>query len=141
MAQSAFTRLCRKQRIDVPLSVAEIPSELATSQVLTDAALLDLLLESLMRGMLHEGGNYQFAVENDGIFVRLLLRDTTRQPSDEDLNELFFPDQGEISYLVAKQIVREHDTYYNHPGCRLVAQRSQPMGYEIYFTLLKHNKE
>ncbi|MBP1530623.1 MAG: DUF5113 domain-containing protein [Bacteroidaceae bacterium] len=141
MAQSAFTRLCRKQRIDVPLSVAEIPGELAASQVLTDAALLDLLLESLMRGMLHEGGNYQFAVEDDGIFVRLLLRDTTRQPSDEDLNELFFPDQGEISYLVAKQIVREHDTYYNHPGCRLVAQRSQPMGYEIYFTLLKHNKE
>lgn len=74
------------------------------------------------------------ASEEDG-FVRFTIRDHARDLSDEEINSLFFPEAGRISYLVAKQIIREHDIYTNHPGCRLVARRAEDGGYEVFFTL------
>lgn len=145
----------RRQRVDVAAAVGHIASEIGriakrsamdvefvVSQnlpdgifVLADETLLDMLAEQLFRGMLHEGARISFSVAGDDRFVRFTLHDSSRRPSDEELANLFYPSSGLIPMLVAKQILREHDTYANHPGCRLVAQ-SCGDGYEIYFTLL-----
>ena len=86
----------------------------------------------------HEGSRLSLSAMEDGDFVRFTLRDEANTMPDEYLSNLFFPDVHHIPCLVAKQILREHDTYANHPGCRLVAQQaSEGKGYEIYFTLLK----
>lgn len=130
-----FQRLCRQQK--VVCSYADELQLPAGTTVLADAALLDILFENLLREMLHEGGSYRLLFTVDGGFVRFTLRDESLSYDEETLSNVFFPEAGHIPYLVAKQILREHDTYCNHPGCRLVAQPSEGGGYEIYFTLLK----
>ncbi|MDE5787404.1 MAG: hypothetical protein K2H79_02525, partial [Bacteroidaceae bacterium] len=105
--------------------------------LVADESILGMLFESLLTGMMHERLQLTLLAEDDGDFVRFTLRDTFVELSDEVLDSLFFPQTGHISYLVAKQILREHDTYSNHPGCRLVAQQAEGGGYEIFFTLLK----
>ncbi len=106
--------------------------------VVGDALLLNLLMESLLQEMLsREGAQLSLSVTEDEAFVRFTLHDRANSISDEELANLFFPDAHRIPCLVAKQILREHDTYTNHPGCRLVAQPGEDGGYEIYFTLLK----
>lgn len=111
-------------------------SVVSPSSVIADEILLDMLMESLAAGMMHEGAQLSLSASEDGDFVRFTLRDSVTQLTDEQLSNLFFPEAGHIPFLVAKQILREHDTYCNHPGCRLVAQAAGS-GYEIYFTLVK----
>ena len=43
---------------------------------------------------------------------------------------------GEIQnvFLVAKQIIREHDTFLGHPGCRIEAEASEG-GHVLWCTL------
>lgn len=105
--------------------------------LVADESILGMLFESLLTGMMHEHLQLTLLARDDGDFVRFTLRDSSVELSDEALDTMFFPQAGHISYLVAKQILREHDTYSNHPGCRLVAQQAEGGGYEIFFTLLK----
>ena len=104
--------------------------------VLADVFLLDMLLESLLAGMLHEGADLRLTISKDDRFVRFSLYDSTCNFTVEEAANLFYPAAGHIPFLVAKQILREHDTYSNHPGCRLVAECPEDGGCRIYFTLL-----
>ena len=104
--------------------------------VLADETLLQVLFDSLLSGMVRATTALTIQVGQDGDFVRFVLRDSATSLTAEQLAGLFFPDPSHISYLVAKQIIREHDTYAGHPGLRLVAQAAGD-GYEIYFTLVR----
>ena len=44
------------------------------------------------------------------------------------------PRSGAIPALIAKQIIREHDTFLGHPGCRITAEAA-PEGHCLWFTL------
>lgn len=105
--------------------------------IMADEALLNTMLESLYVGMAHDGAILEIEGREEGRFVCFTLRDRSVNLTDEALADLFFPDASHISYLVAKQILREHDTYLNHPGCRLNARQAEGGGYEIFFTLMK----
>ena len=134
-AEHVCAQLSKKEAIQVAFTVAE--SSVETCSVVADEVLLDYLIESLLTGMIHGNAQLTLSAEEDGDFVRFVLRDNTLTLTEEQLANLFYPDHEHISYLVAKQILREHDTYANHPGCRLMAQVAEDGGYEIYFTLLK----
>ena len=133
-ATQTCTRLSKKHEIQ--LSFATEPT-IGAASVVADEILLDYLIESLLAGMLHDNAEITMLAEEDGDFVCFILRDKTMTLTEEQLANLFYPDHKHISNLVAKQILREHDTYANHPGCRLMAQVAEGGGYEIYFTLLK----
>lgn len=135
--QEMMTRLCRKANVNAQLQIEEPQKETSKTLVWADSVWLLQLFESLLQGMLHEGGQYRLTCTDDGNFLRFTIHDSTTCPSAEQLDALFFPDSEQISFLVAKQILREHDTFMGHPGCRLVAQASDDGGYEIFFTLLK----
>jgi hypothetical protein len=105
--------------------------------IMADEALLNTMLESLYVGMAHDGAKLEIEGREEGRFVCFTLRDRSVNLTDEALADLFFPDASHISYLVAKQILREHDTYLNHPGCRLNARQAEGGGNEIFFTLMK----
>lgn len=86
------------------------------------------------------------AVEDD--FVRFMFTDFRRQKSQEELNQLFYPDLsrmtvkegGKLSgteYLICKQIVREHDEFAGRRGCRINATREGEAGFTVYFTIPK----
>ena len=133
--QAIFKRVCRQQKIEAELGVESNLS--LNTTVLADAALLDILFENLLREMMHAGASFRLLFSVDGNFMRFTLRDQSLTYDEETLSNVFFPESGHIPYLIAKQILREHDTYCNHPGCRLVAQKTADgEGYEIYFTLL-----
>ena len=126
--------LIRKGRIT---ATSETENQLESeSYVIGDEILLDTLFESLLVGMLHDNAQIQILATDDDSFVRFSLCDRSMTLPSEQLDNLFYPEAGHISYLVAKQILREHDTYANHPGCRLVAEAHEE-GYAICFTLKK----
>ena len=56
--------------------------------------------------------------------------------SELELENLFQPVSNHIPFLIAKQIIREHDTYTSHSGLRLIAEATAD-GYCIQFTLLQ----
>lgn len=129
----------RQTRSDGSMEFQLVDSYPRDLQVVADSTLLDMLLESLLTGMMHKGAHFILRISEEGGFARFTLSDTTTEKSENELAGFFFPEAGNIPFLVAKQILREHDTYSNHPGCRLVAQKAEGGGYEVYFTLLIHN--
>ncbi|MGN0257925.1 MAG: DUF5112 domain-containing protein [Bacteroides sp.] len=90
---------------------------------------------------------------DDNGFIRFTLCDPLHSYSNEELNNWFHPQMKQIlrqahgkcegtEYLIAKQIIRQHDELAGHRGCRINALPLQPQGMAIYFTLpLKQAKE
>ena len=53
-----------------------------------------------------------------------------------ELQELFYPSANDTGYIICRQIVREHDEYFGHIGCRIKAEQANPDGgLTILFTL------
>lgn len=103
----------------------------------------------------HQGGELCLnAFLVDG-FVRIELRDERRSLDVQALKNLFTlahlknRDQsvadGSISgleFLICRQIIREHDEYMGHPGCRINAEPlNDEKGYVIWFTVPAGNKK
>ena len=53
----------------------------------------------------------------------------------DQLHNFFMPHRGGIPLLVVKQIIREHDTFMGHPGCRVMAEATADGGHTVWFTL------
>ena len=115
--------------------------------VLCDVNLVHYLLEQLMDAMLSVSAEdcLELRAELDGEFVRFSFTDTSRQPSQDTLQTLFYPTPSRIGgacdgrlqgaeYVICRQIIREHDSYFNHVGCRIKAEAA-PNGYVLWFTL------
>jgi len=84
----------------------------------------------------------------DGDFIRFDFTDMRRHRSEEELNQLFYPnlermtsgEKGELrgtEYLVCKQIIREHDEFAGRRGCRINAEPFEQGGFTVYFTIPK----
>ncbi len=84
----------------------------------------------------------------DERFIRITLVNPYVPLSQSQLHNLFMPHPGGIPLLIVKQIIREHDTFMGHPGCRIMAEPSPPeteeqpsgntlqgTGHAIWFTL------
>jgi len=138
-----FQRIAQRHAIDATLTVSEVEQGL---QLRGDSDLLMMLMEALSEAELsmtgaHGVGEGQaitmtLKVCTDGQFVRLSLENPAVNLSDDALNDLFMPHQGGIPLLIAKQIIREHDTFLGHPGCRINAERAGE-GHRLFFTLPK----
>lgn len=138
-----FQRIAQRHAIDASLTVSVVEQGL---QLRGDSDLLMMLMEALFEAELsmtgaHGVGEGQaitmtLKVCTDGQFVRLSLENPAVNLSDDALNDLFMPHQGGIPLLIAKQIIREHDTFLGHPGCRINAERAGE-GHRLFFTLPK----
>lgn len=118
-------------------------------RVVGDVQLLRFLLENLIDEAcsVAADGRLSLRVMKDGAFVRFLFTDHRRKKSADELNRLFYPDkermligeQGGLcgtEYLVCKQIIREHDEFAGHRGCRINAEpATEGAGFTVYFTL------
>ena len=78
----------------------------------------------------------------DGVFVRFALTNTSCSMTPEQLHSLFTPtvsaDTHSTGYIVARQIMREHDEHFGHVGCRIKAEPAE-RGYTVWFTLPREN--
>ncbi len=132
-----YTLLC--QQADEQVSQPAFRRQrvrLGNCDVWADPTLLDYLIASLRRGMQHDAVQLRQQVTDEGRFVSVSIYDDGRSLTPDEMSMLFSPALGHIPFLVAKQILREHDTYCNHPGLQLAAGPTQE-GYRVYFTLLK----
>ncbi|MCD8266414.1 MAG: DUF5113 domain-containing protein, partial [Prevotellaceae bacterium] len=121
----------RKRGITAEIDLREIDAT-----VVGDETLLALFFENVLSLLAKSMRCVSVNAQEFGRFVEVTVFNPSVSPSEQDLSELFAPTTGRVEMLVAKQIIREHDTYSGNPGLRLFAKR-QDGGYIIGFTLLK----
>lgn len=126
--------------------VPELAVNSCGSIVLCDETLADFLIEQLIDASLSLSvtDKLELVASPDGGFVRIALTNNSRTLDEEKLQKLFYPSlssivstdeclQG-IEYIVCRQIIREHDDYFGHIGCRIKAEKVEA-GYTVWFTL------
>lgn len=126
-----------------PLTLA---TDSCDGSVLCDSTLAHLLVEQLVDASLSASpaDRLAFSAQADGDFIRFTLTNTSRQLSSDVLHTLFHPTSsrrdapGGYEYIICRQVIREHDSHFNHIGCRIKAE-SIPGGYAVWFTLPKGN--
>ena len=131
---SAFARKAQQRnRYDGELTV-----DVGDLSVAADRVMLDYLIESLVGKGMEGGGNMTLNALDGGRFVRFELHRKCQAPEPEVVDTLFTPLQNreDMAYVVCRQIIREHDEAFGHPGCRINAEIEQD-GILIWFTLPK----
>ncbi len=117
----------------------QVHDETGDSTFLGDADLIQLLLQQLIT---YERESYEltgphpltlFATTDSG-FVRIGIANPAVALSDEELHHLFMSHVAPTSLLIARQIIREHDSLMGHPGCRIEASAFDG-GHALWFTL------
>ena len=105
-------------------------------KVSADRVMLSYLLESLIGRGMEEGGDISLTVVADGAFARFELHRKCKTPSQEVLDGLFTPlmNKDNMAYVICRQIIREHDEAFGHPGCRINAEAEKD-GMVIWFTV------
>ena len=103
-----------------------------------DRVMLKYLIESLIERGMTEGGDMSLTASEQGEFVRFELHRKCKAPSSEVLDGLFTPlmNKENMAYVMCRQIIREHDEAFGHPGCRINAE-SEKDGMVIWFTVPK----
>lgn len=107
-------------------------------RIRADYDLMNYLFVKLFEGvlsMIDGPDELILRVSDDGMFVRFSLLIPSLSLSDDELHNLFMPQRNNISLLIVKQIVREHDALNNHPGLRMIAERDASRGTCIWFTI------
>jgi signal transduction histidine kinase len=109
-----------------------------------DRTELYFLLESLIDEALTvcRTGKLLLTAKSEEANLRFTFTDTRRTLSTDELHNLFYPQEGrDMTYLICKQVIREHDNY-GVRGCRINAESFEQAGvvggYSVYFTL-PHN--
>ena len=125
----------------------ELTIEGGQIQVSCDAQLISFLLEQLIDASLAESAQDKLVlrVRTEGGFARFTLINASRVMDREVMNNLFAPSPERLKetpdgkvcgmeYVVARQIIREHDSYFGHVGCRIKAEPLDE-GYSVWFTI------
>ena len=145
-AASYHAKLCRQG--GSPITIMP-----CNESLFCDVCLTHFLMEQLLDASFSAGPTDQLALsaQADGDFVRFTLANASRRIAPEVLQTLFYPTSSRIGsardgrlqgaeYIVCRQIIREHDDYFNHTGCRIKAE-STTEGYAIWFTLPRKKRE
>ncbi len=117
------------------MHLSELDPSLPALPVVADRMLLQLLLHTLKQA---EGVAPELTARMEAPFAYVRVTYPRILRTADELEALFLPAASHIPFLIAKQIIREHDAYSGHAGLRLIAEPS-PEGYSILFTLLYAN--
>ncbi len=104
-----------------------------------DTDLIQTMVLSLIPPLQAESQAIRLTMEagTDTALFRLHFSDVAYDA--ETLDHLFDPSREHIPFLIARQILRDHDANCGHPGLRLYAQ-AEPDGACLIFTLAKGQK-
>lgn len=120
--------------------------------VVGDEHLLRFMMENLVDAAVQLDGSpscpgFTMNAEKDGDYIRFSFTDPRGAYTQEYLNALFYPslermnadENGRlrgIQYLIARQIIRDHEELCNHRGCRINAEVGiDGHGFVLWFTL------
>jgi hypothetical protein len=133
--------LSRKTEMEI---VLDTDNRLGDKPFRGDPDLIEMLMEQLIEAeaALTKGQGsgdletlpLRLTVTAEEAFARFTLENQFLALEEDTLQELFMPHDGGVPFLVAKQIIREHDTFLGHPGCRIAAEPFDE-GHALWFTL------
>ena len=107
-------------------------------RVVGDAQLLHKLLDILAQEFLPQASRLVLDVcEVRDAMVEFSVSVSGLSLSPEELDNMFAPSSSRIPFLIARQIVREHDAYCGYPGLRLYAVWSDDESFSLRFNVLK----
>lgn len=146
-AEQYFYKRLKKIRIEgLSLIVEHYDEQLS---VLGDGKLLQYLFELLITDAmaLDSTGKLKIEATADDSFIHFSFSDDRCSFTKEELEELFYPnlkwieaaEQKGVSgqtFLIAKEIIREHDEFVGRRGCKI---RAIPLekGYRLTFSIVK----
>ena len=110
-----------------------VVGEVDSLAVLSDPFWLRLLLMHLLNPTFDHPCKVTLSVKSQDTFARFHIS-ILNFPQSVDVQTFFDPLPEHIPYLVARQIIRDHDALSGHPGLRLTVGEI-PEGYQIEFTL------
>ena len=112
--------------------------EASALKVSADRVMIKYLIENLIERGMTDGGDMRLEAVEQGGFVRFELHRVCKTPQQDVLDGLFTPlmNKDNMAYVVCRQIIREHDEAFGHPGCRINAE-SEKDGMVIWFTVPK----
>ena len=99
-----------------------------------DRNLLKILVDNILAANSSEMRQLKVDYVADGKVVHISFTFVGIRHSEEELKDLFSPSKDNFPYYIIRQIIREHDARYGHPGLRLDASRTED-GFTIHFTL------
>lgn len=130
-------RIIRKNNSSTKIK-ADIHEEILTY---ADKSLLFLLLEVLTKEWLlmeQDGKRINeltlHSVKYENEFVKYALNTPIKIYKEDEIPLLFQPQLGHNTYLLCKEIIREHDKLNNFCGCRINIEMNQETGTTIWFT-------
>lgn len=144
-AERYFAKRAKKVYANITFSTKGVKNK-----IIGDKQLICFLIENLINeSLLYEKeGELSLKAESEDNFIRFSFYDKRREFTQEELNELFYPDIkrmtskgknsfGGTEFLICKQIIREHDEYAGIRGCRINAKSLSEAGFMVFFTLPK----
>ena len=119
-------------------------------QIQGDKIFLQTLIDQILSLYVehHSGGDLRLDVEASGDFVQFAFTDTAYRYAEEEISQLFYIDNVKYDaksdtlsgaqYMISRQIIREHDAYSPHRGCRIYVENTPDgRGSSFIFTLPK----
>ncbi len=154
MSEKVLQRLVRKQDVEATLTMGDMAGD--GVDCLADATLLKYLLESLFTLYLQHlkqygtkdgarSGEMHLKTLQEGKFLAFRLQLYGMKLSAEECRGVFYPEHlrydastdrlDGAGWLIAKQIIREHDDHIRR-GCRIEVNPNEAVdGIEVYLTL------
>lgn len=145
--RSYYTKKVKRAKIaDISFHIEQSDKPLA---ILGDDQLLEYLLELLIDDALSlkMDGNLSLKIVEDKQFIHFEFEDDRTVFTKQELENLFYPNKEWIkaapqkgvsgqTFLIAKEIIREHDEYIGRRGCKI---RTSPLekGYKLIFSIVK----
>ena len=145
-ALRSFNKMATRANPNLTLTIGDFANE----EIVCDKDLIEYLVDNLFQHAfeLDQPGHLRFDSLSENRFVAFRLTDDRQSPSQQELNDLFYPDIIRFDprtdrllstqLIVSKQIVREHDEHSPYRGCRIYAEPAEDSnGYSIVFTIPK----
>lgn len=132
-AMAFHVKNCRHAEIDMELSCQDNGLSIRADKTLVDVLMENLLIKSIQ----FQGcRSLELRAVQANSFVRIELVINGASDDQERLDNLFAPvrQNGDMAFVLCRQVIREHDEHSGHSGCRINAEKFDG-GVVIWLTL------
>ncbi|MCR5314077.1 MAG: DUF5113 domain-containing protein [Bacteroidaceae bacterium] len=130
-AKRSFDKRNKKLMLPIRLDINEFDQDLF---IVTDHIIANYMIDTLMNASFEDttSGVLTISFAKSDKFVKFAFSDSRQEYSEEEIANLFYADSIRYDnvtgvlhgqhFLLLKQMVREHDEYSGHKGCRIYVQ-------------------
>ena len=113
----------------------QFASSVLDKNVCCDRNLLKILVDNIILANRDELQQLCVTFQSDHNIMNVYFTFSNIHKNAEEVANLFSPSKDNFSYYIVRQIIREHDARYGHPGLRLDASQTED-GFTIHFSLM-----